>query len=509
MLDAEELYILSDRLVEIFDELNKTAITDMALRIMEMQELGIQGLPGTAAWLSEVTNQMGVHYRTMITKISQITSIASEELEQLFKDTGIKSLNNDIDVLNDYGFKIDKIADYENISERNKQIIQTMYERTDSTMINFTGTTAKASETTLYNILDKAYTEVKLGYKSYNQAIAEAVDTAAKSGQVMVVYGSGHKDTIETAVRRAVLTGVNQTSGQTGARQAIEMGVEYVIISSHLGARMSEDNPIADHYGWQGKVYKLEGSNKEYGNLLEKTGFDYKGENSDPLGLFGYNCRHSMFPYILGTPNPFIKYGREENKERYEYNSKKRALERDKRKLSNAISAYDAAIKECKDDSIKMDLQNRKAAARELLKKKNKEYNDLLFKNDIKSGKIDDEIIEYNNSLVLSDRQMYQLGAHYNKHGRHMGFDNKKEYQAGAKEFFDKYIIDETSKIYEGKWNGKGTMNDRIQIALQNEGKTLVIDKETKQMVDYYVGTNIDGIIFKKKVKICESEKEK
>lgn len=509
MLNPEELYILSDRLVEIFDELNKTAITDMALRIMEMQELGLEGLPGTAFWLKKVTEQMGGHYSTMITKISKITGTASEELEKLFKDTSIKSLNNDIDVLNNYGLEIGKIADYENISDNNKQVIQTMYERTNRTMLNFTGTTARASQTTLYNILDKAYIEVKLGYKSYNQAIADAIDAAAKSGQVTVVYDSGHKDTIETAVRRAVLTGVNQTSGQTGARQAIENGFEYVIVSSHLGARMSDDNPIADHYGWQGKVYKLDGSDKEYDNLLEKTGFDYKGEKSDPLGLFGYNCRHSMFPYILGTPNPFIKYGREENKDRYEYNSKKRALERDRHRLKNAVSAYDAAIKECKDNSIKMDLQNRRTAAKEMLKKKNQEYNNLLYENDIKNGKIENEVIEYNDSFILSEKQMYQLGPHYNKHGKNMGFNSKKEYQSGAGEFFDKYIYDETSEIFEGKWNGKGIMNNRIQIALQNDGKTLIIDKVTKQIVDYYEGTNIDGMIFRKKVKICESKKEK
>ena len=154
---------------------------------------------------------------------------------------------------------------------------------------------------------------------------------------------------------------------------AIEMGCEYVIVSSHLGARMSDD-PVANHYGWQGQVYKINGSDDKYKNLFEATGFDYTRKNSNPLGLFGYNCRHSIFPYWLGDSNPFKKYGKEENKEAYERNKRKREFERKKRKLKTAVKAYDKAIENCKVPATKMELQMRRDIARELLKKKNEEY---------------------------------------------------------------------------------------------------------------------------------------
>lgn len=88
------------------------------------------------------------------------------------------------------------------------------------------------------------------------------------------------------------------------------------------------DDTVANHYGWQGQVYKINGSDDKYKNLYEATGFDYTRKNSNPLGLFGYNCKHSIFPYGLGDSNHFKKYGKEENKEAYKRNKRKREFER-------------------------------------------------------------------------------------------------------------------------------------------------------------------------------------
>ncbi len=366
MLDADELYIIADRMVDILDELNRWAIVDIAERIIEMQNLHLDSLPGTVIWLKEVAEQCGIHYSTMLRKISQITDIASDELDRLFKDAAVDIYNNDVELYQDHDIDITKITDYESLSDMNKQIVQEMYKRTDKSMKNFTRTTANASQQLLMQQLDKVYTEVKFGYKSYDKAIADAIKEVSKE-TLTVTYASGYKDSIETNIRRAVLTSVNQTAGQMGVSNAIEMGCEYVIVSSHLGARISNENPIANHYGWQGQVYKIDGSNEKYKNLYEATGFDYSGKNSDPLGLFGYNCRHSIFPYWLGDSNPFKKYGKEENKEAYEKNKRKREFERKKRKLKTAVKAYDKAIENCKDIKTKMELQERKDIAKDIL----------------------------------------------------------------------------------------------------------------------------------------------
>ena len=117
-----------------------------------------------------------------------------------------------------------------------------------------------------------------------------------------------------------------------------ELGAEYVEISSHLGARTHPTNPIANHAGWQGKVFKIDGSDKKYPNLKESTGYP-----DDILGLGGVNCRHRMFPFFPGisTPNP-IRFNEEENRRVYELTQKQRAMERRMRQLKKEQAAAKA-----------------------------------------------------------------------------------------------------------------------------------------------------------------------
>ena len=89
--------------------------------------------------------------------------------------------------------------------------------------------------------------------------------------------------------------------------------------------------------GWQGKVYKINGSEPGYPNLEASTGYP-----DDILGLGGVNCRHRMFPFWKGisTPNP-IKYDEEENKRIYEARQHQRKLERDMRLLKKKKACAD------------------------------------------------------------------------------------------------------------------------------------------------------------------------
>ena len=89
---------------------------------------------------------------------------------------------------------------------------------------------------------------------------------------------------------------------------------------------------------------------------------------------------------------------------------------------------------------------------------------------------------------------MYQQGQHYNKHGRDMGFESKKEYEAGARDFIERNR--NTAEIFEGKWNSsRGSQGGETQIIIRSEGKQAIINKETGQIIDFYEGTSLDGFI--------------
>ena len=140
---------------------------------------------------------------------------------------------------------------------------------------------------------------------------------------------------LEGTVRRDTLTAVNKLANKSSETLCKELGAEYVEISSHLGARTHPTNPIANHAGWQGKVFKIDGSDKKYPNLKESTGYP-----DDILGLGGVNCRHRMFPFFPGisTPNP-VRFNEEENRRVYELTQKQRAMERRMRQLKKEQAA--------------------------------------------------------------------------------------------------------------------------------------------------------------------------
>lgn len=163
-----------------------------------------------------------------------------------------------------------------------------------------------------------------------------------------------------------------------------EIGTDYVEVSSHLGARVHPTNKIANHAGWQGKVYKIHGETPEYPNRKESTGYP-----DDILGLCGVNCRHRMHPFVPGIspPNP-IGFSEEENRKAYELSQQQRKLERDMRKLKKKKAAAKASgdketekkLKEkiklksdeidkfCEDNKLKRDY-NRELVTEQITKK--------------------------------------------------------------------------------------------------------------------------------------------
>lgn len=146
---------------------------------------------------------------------------------------------------------------------------------------------------------------------------------------------------------------ITKLSNNVTIQSCDEMNVEYVEVSQHIGARVHPTDPIANHYGWQGKVYKINGSEPGYPNLEASTGYP-----DDILGLGGVNCRHRMFPFWKGisTPNP-IKYDEEENKRIYEARQHQRKLERDMRLLKKKKACADAIGDTETSDMLKNKIQ--------------------------------------------------------------------------------------------------------------------------------------------------------
>lgn len=111
---------------------------------------------------------------------------------------------------------------------------------------------------------------------------------------------------------------------------------------------------LAGHDEWQGRVFKIDGSEPGYPNLLESTGYDIdlttgEGRVVDMRGLHGYNCRHGHMLFDKRMKNPWRdaegnlldgsgnKITDAENLKRYEDSQKQRAMERGIRKTKRQL----------------------------------------------------------------------------------------------------------------------------------------------------------------------------
>lgn len=95
--------------------------------------------------------------------------------------------------------------------------------------------------------VDAAIMDVVSGAFDYNTVIRRTVTQMTNSGLRVVDYATGRSNRVDVAVRRAVLTGVNQIAGRINEQNAKLLGTDYFEVTWHEGARPT-------HRIWQGRV---------------------------------------------------------------------------------------------------------------------------------------------------------------------------------------------------------------------------------------------------------------
>ena len=229
------------------------------------------------------------------------------------------------------------------------------------------------ADTVREDALSQSLKEVQSGAISYNQAISNAVKQLADSGLKTVDYESGHRDQVDVAARRAVMTGVNALNQKYAEQSADYLETDLVEVSAHIGAR-NTGNGLENHESWQGGVYrwaeKPKNSKGEYKDFVATTGY---GQGA---GLGGWNCRHTFYPFVEGISEPtysqadldamkgenrkFVFDGKEYDG--YTATQMQRSIERQIRKQMRLRDAYKAAG--LKDDETAANIKLRRLNAK-------------------------------------------------------------------------------------------------------------------------------------------------
>lgn len=379
MLLPDILAHAADKAIELWESLNLYAVKDISRRITDAG----QHMTATAEWQEYKMRQAGMARDDIQRAVKKLNGLSDKEVKKLFEEMATKSHNADADLYKEAGIK--SVPFNTSQARRNLQVY---YEQTNGELRNFTQTAANEAQTIFINACDGAFLAVQNGLESYSSAIRKAIDDAARAG-LYVSYPSGRRDTVEVAVRRAVMTGVNRAALQMTIDECEEYGTNFVIVSSHLGARVSDTNPVANHAGWQGGIYRINDYEEGFRGKLQKFGSklqdrDYPllreatGYPDDPLGLGGYNCRHSMYPYIPGVSENHMKqFDEDKNREAYENSQKQRTMEREMRKTKRRLTGMQEAQKEATEDALKSVLSDKADELSKRFKDQRKAYSDF------------------------------------------------------------------------------------------------------------------------------------
>ena len=347
MLTPDYLENVPAALMRLWQQVEDDILRDVARRIGKMGEV-----TATADWQLWRREQVRLVNREVLKILAKYSGRSEAELRRIFQEAAAKALEEDDRLYTSAG--LDPPDPNEDTALLN--LLNAGYEETSGTWQNLTATTAATVSQQFTAAADRAWLQVASGAFDYQTAIRRAVNGLA-AHMAGVTYPTGHQDTLEVAVRRAVLTGVNQTAGKLQIARMEEMNWAFVETSAHAGAR-------PEHAKWQGRQFHRGGAvtynGRHYPDFEKATGY------GTGAGLCGWNCRHSFFAFDPDLSEPAyteaelaaldaknIEY-KGKLYSRYEISQKQRALERKVRAAKKSYLAEDAAGLDTAQSAVKL-----------------------------------------------------------------------------------------------------------------------------------------------------------
>lgn len=343
----EILDALPEELAELYRGLEDTLLTEICSRLKlrdELNEVTVQDIKALRAH--------GIDLEEIERAIRKTTGISEQKLKKILDDVVKRNQQYYTSVI-----------DLEHITQPETLVsiedTWAIYQQTKRDLRNITqsmGFLVDAGRTMLppakaYQwALDNAVMQVQSGAINYKQAIKTAVKQLADSGLKIVDYESGHRDQIDVAARRAVMTGVSQICAKYTEQSAEYLETPYFEVSAHSGARDKPGpSPWSSHKDWQGRVYSIR-ANDIYPSIYEVCGLGAVD------GLEGANCRHRRNVWVEGVSErtytdeqlAHIDDGlgctfEGKTYTAYEATQEQRKVERTIRKLKREKTAYNAA----------------------------------------------------------------------------------------------------------------------------------------------------------------------
>lgn len=246
MLKPKYIEQLPGRMLELYSKAEMDILASMAERIAAQDYF----IPAVQ-WQYQKLIEMGNFHSFIVEALAARAGKTKQEIERLMEEAGQKALAFDTGIYRKAGLDPPPLA----ASPELLAVLQAGIDNTNGLFDNLTRTTAATATRQFERALDRAYMQITTGAFDYNSAVRSAVKDLAQKGVEVIRYPTGHADYMEVAVRRAVVTGVNQTCAKLSEALMDEMGCDLVEVSAHAGARSAGTGP-ANHAEWQGRIYR-------------------------------------------------------------------------------------------------------------------------------------------------------------------------------------------------------------------------------------------------------------
>lgn len=343
----ELLDALPEKLAELYRGLEDTLLIEICSRLKAADELNEVTVQDIRALRSH-----GIDLKEIKKAIRETSGISKTKLDKLLGDVVARNQQYYTDMIDlAHITQPETLVDAAEVAAIRTQTLDTFHNLTASMgFLVDAGRTMLPPAKAYQWALDSAALQLQSGAINYNQAIKTAVKELADSGLKVVDYESGHRDHVDVAVRRAVMTGVSQICAKYTEQSAEYLDTPYFEVSAHVGARDKPGpSPWSSHKDWQGRVYSV-----RTGDIYPRI-YDVCGLGAVD-GLEGANCRHRRFPWVEGVSERTYTDEQLEHIDdghgctfdgkdytAYEATQMQRRIERTVRKLKREKAAYKAA----------------------------------------------------------------------------------------------------------------------------------------------------------------------
>ena len=255
MLTPEYLDSAPNETLGVIDEFEKYVIAEVARRLVQ---LGYD--EHSEAFRRKLKAESDKLFKQVLTQVGSVANHSDTTLRKTFEEAINTNVRSENDRFKRWGMAA------VGVTPKMVRIATEHYAFAKAEVRKYCARAAYSSSKLLIDVAGDIYKDVYTGKETYHKIIKRYIEMLSRKGLTVTHPNSGRVDKLDVAVRRSVLTAINQASSKVNLEYCDEAGLDLVEVTSHMGARPS-------HAAWQGGVYSRSGSSVKYPDFETSTGY--------------------------------------------------------------------------------------------------------------------------------------------------------------------------------------------------------------------------------------------